>query len=135
MKNKQRRNAEIEDMSVFEWQKQHRQQQRLISGSKAVHNYATKIKREINARAERQKTMKNTRIRDMSVRGWDKHNRLIDSWKALQNGVRRLEREIQAWKRSDAARIDREVNALVNGKDNRVPQFLMPKTPERGVER
>jgi hypothetical protein len=65
MKNKQRRNAEIEDMSVFEWEKQHRQQQRLISGSKAEHNYATKIEREINARAERQKTMKNTRIRDM----------------------------------------------------------------------
>ena len=49
MKNKQRRDAKIEDMSLFEWEKQHRQQQRLISGSKAVHNYATKIEREINA--------------------------------------------------------------------------------------
>jgi len=53
MKNKQRRNPEIEDMSVFEWEKQHRQQQRLISGSKAVHNYATKIEREINAWGKR----------------------------------------------------------------------------------
>jgi len=80
--------------------------------------------------------MKNTRIRDMSVREWDKHNRLIDPWKALQNGVRKLEREINAWgKRSDAARIDREVNALANRKDNRVPQFLMANSSDRGVER
>lgn len=80
--------------------------------------------------------MKNTRIRDMSVREWDKHNRLIDPWKALQNGVRKLEREINAWgKRCDATRIDREVNALANRKDNRVPQFLMANSSDRGVER
>jgi len=50
--------------------------------------------------------------------------------------VRKLEREINAWgKRSDATRIDREVNALANRKDNRVPQFLMANSSDRGVER